>query len=198
LEEELQSVEGQLLALKSEFEKTYAMLQRLESHAAAEDSLLAAKFVSVQQTYDHQKKRRDHLTSELEKRAFERRDYYKERRDILSLIEHLQDRTSKGADLYRLRAQVSDRIKMIVKELRLATDGGEPFVDGRYTYRHPRTISTDTPMHGLFLEGRFFRVTFKDNTRLRIEPSKNNPLELRYFVESEGLGVDERSTPHEA
>jgi DNA invertase Pin-like site-specific DNA recombinase len=188
LEEELQSVEGRLLALKNEFEKTYAMLQRLETGVAAKDSLLAAKFNSVQQTYDDTKKRRDDLTSELEKRAFERRDYYKERRDIRSLIEHLQDRTSRGADLYKLRAQVSDRIKMVIKELRLATDGGEPFVDGRYTYRHPRTISTDTPMHGLFLQGRFFEVTFKDNTKLGIEPSQNNPLELRCFFESEQFG----------
>jgi DNA invertase Pin-like site-specific DNA recombinase len=189
LDDELQSIEGKLLALKNEFERTYAMLQRLESSvAAATDSLLAAKFDSVQQAYADTKKRRDDLTSELEKRAFDRRDYYKERKDIRSLIERLQDQTSRGVDLYKLRAQVSDRIKVIVKELRLATIGGEPFVDGRYTYKHPRATGADTPRHGLFLEGRFFEVTFKDNTRLGIEPNRDNPLELRYFFESEQLG----------
>jgi hypothetical protein len=176
-----------LLDVKNEFEKTYAMLQRLETGVAAKESLLAAKFKSLQQTHDDTKKRRDDLTSELEKRAVERRDYYQERKDIKSLIERLQDRTSRGGDLYTLRAQVSDRIKMVIKGLTLATDGGEPFVDGRYTYRHLQTKSSDTPMHGLFLEGRFFEVIFKDNSKLGIEPSKNNPLELRCFFESEQL-----------
>jgi DNA invertase Pin-like site-specific DNA recombinase len=87
------------------------------------------------------------------------------------LVARLRDQTRKRDDLYEDRSQVADRIKTIVEEIEIATEGGEPAVKEAITYINPDREHLER--RGMFSDKRFFLVTFKDaghSTRVVIPP----------------------------
>jgi DNA invertase Pin-like site-specific DNA recombinase len=181
LDESIQSLEGQLCAVGQDEEKNWQLLQE------ADVPFLAKKYKELQQ-------RRDEIEQQLaqkkaEQHALEtKRDAYYESKDsIKSLIARLQDQTSKRADLYNLRAHVSDRIKAVVKALKLATVGGSPFVERSIAYPRPNAETFDSAGGGLFLEKRFFEVTLQDGNKLGAGPNKDNPYVIDSFFYSDQL-----------
>jgi hypothetical protein len=181
LEDEFQSAEGELAAKKNEFERTASIM--LHVHKKGSETLLGARFNEIQKRYDEAKERCEAAAAALKAWELDNRHYYESRKDIKSVIDP-QETDLKGSDLYKARALYSDRIKAVVKELRVAAVGGDPIEDYRYTYQSPK-VTTVRRSGRMFLKDRYFEVTFHDDTSLLVVPDRDDPRKLDYFAMTE-------------
>jgi hypothetical protein len=187
LDAEIQAIDGRLLSQQHEMEQAYALLginQSLE--------FVAGKLHSLQQQTNQTKRQLEEKQAERQTLEASDNAFYESKDEIKSLIAQLQ--TSGDRDLYKLRSQVSARIKSLVDTLSVAPAGLAPIVahvtkileaDKRAKPRLIERIKSDQ-------DKRYFTVRFKNGSTLSVYPNRNDPLrfESRVMV----LGADERTT----
>jgi DNA invertase Pin-like site-specific DNA recombinase len=172
LDETLRAIEGQKLATEQQMEKTYGLLQ------AADIPFVAEKLKTLQQRLQMLEEQRNGISGTLESRQSVRDAFYQADGEIKPLIKRLQDQTAKREDVYKLRAQVADRMKAIAEEVEVAAEGGDPLMEGRIEYINPKRVSAER--RGMFTTERFFLVTFKDYSTLGVIPP-DDPFSVEQY-----------------
>ena len=99
-------------------------------------------------------------------------------------------------DIYKLRSQVTTRVKAPVSELRVAPSGTAPIKEA--WINHVQSDATgDDDLKALLLESivdaenrRYFTVTFRDGSKLQVFPTDDDPLsfDTRHLSEVIGKG----------
>jgi hypothetical protein len=172
LDETLRAIEGQKLATEQQMEKTYGLLQ------AADIPFVAEKLKTLQQQLQMLEEQRNEISVTVESRQSVRDAFYQADGEIRPLIKRLQDKTAKREDVYKLRAQVADRMKAIAEEVEVAAEGGNPLMEGRIDYLNPKRASAER--RGMFTTERFFLVTFKDHSTLGVIPP-DDPFNVEHY-----------------
>jgi hypothetical protein len=174
LDETLRAIEGQKLATEQQMEKTYRLLE------AADIPFVAEKLKTLQQRLRMLEEQRNEISGTLETRQSVRDAFYEADGEIKPLIKRLQDKTARREDVYKLRAQVADRMKAIAQDVEVAAEGGDPLMEGRIDYVNPKRAGAER--YGMFTAQRFFLVAFKDHSTLGVIPP-DDPFNVeRYQV----------------
>ena len=175
LDNEIQAKEGQQLSIRQEMEQAYGLLKIKPDLGFVADKLanLEGRSKELERQLSQKKVERQEL--DVTDTAF-----YESKDEIRSLISRLQTTDAKEADLYKLRAQVSDRIRDLVGTLHLAPVGyvskgssvkyevGGKFeaTDLNAAVAHVMQIGKDQ---------RYFLVGFKNGDVLAINPKRDDP-----------------------
>lgn len=163
LDDEIQSLEGQRLALREEHSRRYDLLKINPNLALVAEVLgkIQDQLKAVESQLKEAKSKRQALDST--ETAF-----YESKGEIVELVHRLQTQNAADSgDLYKLRAQVSARIKALVKAIEIAPDGPTPFA----------IELDDGTMRQVNSDERFFDVVFADGSMLRMHPNRDEPLE---------------------
>lgn len=158
LDDVIASLRGECVAIEQQMDRDYALM-----HAAE----VAKDYVA--RKLDELEKRRVELNNLLKAKEAERlkldvAESASYRGDeIKSLIQHLQN--SRGDEVYRVRSQISARIRSLILDIKVAPAGVT--LDG--------TTSA-----------RFFTVLFRNNNMRNVFPSKDDPLQYEEIQWNEG------------
>lgn len=183
LEDELTAIRGELLSVTELMEKTYGLLS-----TGGSTEFVAGKLKELTDRQSTLTGRQ--AAKEIEQIEFTARDsrFYSSREDIKVLVKQLQ----KPADdeVYKLRAQIASRLKVLVETLLIAPQGALP--------RMKRSIEQLIELNGGIVDEviahmqrlaahpeqsrRSFAVGFRDAAVRVIFPVYNNPLEFEQQV----------------
>ncbi|WP_453942345.1 recombinase family protein [Bradyrhizobium elkanii] len=177
LEGEVSALRGELSSVSDLMEKTYAVLS-----AGGSPEFVAGKLneLTARQTV-----LREHLASkEAEQRDFGGRDlrFYTSREEIKELVKKLQLPPSE--ELYKLRAQIASRLKVLVETLLIAPQGALPAM--QRTIQELQKITgeeaDDVVAHMQQVavhpdqSRRYFAVGFRDAAVRAVFPAYDDPL----------------------
>ena len=173
---------GKLASLDEQRERTFELFAK---------SGLAADFVA-QKLQELERERLQVVNSLVEKER-ERDDlnsdlsgFYESKEQLKALLDRLQQ--SEGDDVYKLRAQISSRLKSLISEIFVAPLGSAPMRGKAITLKGKRIVLVEDdrePKHH-----RYFSVGFKDGTLRSVVPKENDPLEFEeQVVASKALGI---------
>lgn len=151
VDDTIQSLEGRLLALREEHSKALTLI-----HINPNLVLVAEHLGKIQEELNNKQQLLDDAKAKRQALVSSERAFYESKGEIVDLVHRLQTQSAAdGGDLYKLRAQVSARIKSLVKAIEVAPAGGTPGVyeleDG--SIRHSSH------------DERYFHVVFRDGTR---------------------------------
>jgi DNA invertase Pin-like site-specific DNA recombinase len=185
LDNEITALRGRLASLDEQRERTFELfaksgcaadfvgqkLHALEDERAQMVNALAQK-----------EQERDRLKSELS-------GFYESKEQIKALIDRLQQ--SKDDDVYKLRAQISARLKSLVAEILVAPLGTAPMTGKAITLKGERiTVAEQKDRNPDSKHPRYFLIGFKDGTLRAVVPKENDPLEFeQQMVASKELGI---------
>jgi DNA invertase Pin-like site-specific DNA recombinase len=184
LDESSQGLEGQLQAIEADMEKLLKLLQK------ADVEFLSRRFVELQRQQDEIKALLEAKRAERHKLRLAEDDFYKSKDEIKSLVRKFQDPTVQGQkDLYRLRSQLSARIKSLVATLEIAPVGTEPIM--KKLIKDNKAIAANAETKREFVESikasahtRYCNVTFNGGNQLRMLPHEGDPYALHRLVET--------------
>jgi DNA invertase Pin-like site-specific DNA recombinase len=183
LENEIAAVRGELSSVNELMEKTYEVLS-----AGGSTEFVIRKLKELTERQSDLKERQ--ATKEAEQQEFEARDsrFYSSREDIKNLIKELQRPTDDG--VYKLRAQIASRLKVLVETLLIAPQGALPRM--RRTIKQLLEINggeiDDVVSHMRQLAAhpdqsrRYFAVGFRDAAVRAVFPVYNDPLSFEQQV----------------
>jgi len=186
LQQKLQALQGEQLALRSEMEKVYQVLER------ASVEFLVEKFEALQKREIEIAaliKDTEAQTLSLESNENE---FRQSKEQIKSLIARLQ--TPGDNDLYKLRSQVAARIKGLLHTLEVAAAGSAPKVAKAIQFLEPIEDDPAYKAHvidqmKLGMDQRYFLVGFKNGDVLAVYPTRDDPLRFERRVEGDEKGI---------
>jgi DNA invertase Pin-like site-specific DNA recombinase len=177
LEDELRAIRGELSSVTDLMEKTFAVLS-----AGGSPEFVAGK---LNELTAKQSELRNRLASkEAEQQQFNAREsrFYESREEIKALVKKLQMPPSD--ELYKIRAQISSRLKVLVETLLIAPQGALPAmkrtieqlqgiagVETDDVIAHMRTLAADPDQ-----SRRYFAVGFRDAAVRVVYPTYGDPL----------------------
>jgi DNA invertase Pin-like site-specific DNA recombinase len=187
LEDELASIRGELTSVSTLMESTYAVLRAGGppefNELSAKQSELSARLSS----------------KEAEQKEFNARDsrFYTSREEIKELVSNLQKQPT--GELYKVRAQIAARLKVLVETLLLAPLGERPKM--RSSLEQLRAMAVDHAGDVIeYVEQlaahpdqsrRYFVVGFRDAAMRAVFPVYGDPLRFeQQFVVSEEWGLE--------
>ena len=184
LEAELAALHGEASSIAELMEKTYAVLS-----AGGAPEFIAGKLTELSAKQSDVNKRL--ATKEAERDAFQARDsrFYASREEIKELVKKLQ--TPASDELYKLRAQISARLKGLVGTLLIAPRGALPATAGSLerlldmTEDEVEELLPDPQRMAMPSDGsrRYFAVGFRDTAAVRVVfPTYSNPLEFELQI----------------
>ena len=183
LENELQAIRGELSSITELMEKTYAVLS-----AGGPPAFVAGKLNELTA------KQAD-LTKHLESKEAEQRDFsarnsrfYTSREEIKALVSELQMPPSD--ELYKLRAQIASRLKVLVVTLSIAPQGTLPTMQRSIDQlkRMAGGEADDVIAHMEQIAAhpdqsrRYFAVGFRDAAIRAVFPSSDDPLRFEQQI----------------
>lgn len=193
LENELSALRGERLSVGELMEKTYQLLS-----TGGSTEFVAGKLNELTTKLSVLKERE--AIKEAEQQEFNARDarFYDSREDIKSLVQQLQKPASE--ELYKIRAQIASRLKVLVETLLIAPQGAFP--------RMKRTTEQLLEINGgeadeviIHMQQlaahseqsrRFFAVGFRDAAVRTVFPTYNDPLTFEQQITADPIwGVQE-------
>jgi DNA invertase Pin-like site-specific DNA recombinase len=186
LDNGIAAMRGKLASLDEQRERTFELFAK---------SGLAADFVGqklqqlererlqVVNSLADKERERDELSSDLS-------TFYESKEQLKALLDRLQQ--SEGEDVYKLRAQISSRLKSLVSEILVAPLGSAPMKGKAITLKGNRItlVEEQEDSEAVAKHRRYFLVGFKDGTLRAVVPKENDPLEFeQQVVASKGLGI---------
>jgi DNA invertase Pin-like site-specific DNA recombinase len=183
LEDELSAIRGELSSVTELMEKTYAVLS-----AGGSPEFVAGKLNELTAKQLELSKRL--ASKEAEQQEFNARDsrFYTSKEEIKNLVKRLQMPPSD--ELYKLRAQIASRLKILVETLLIAPQGTLPTM--QRSIEQLRSItggqSDDVIAHMEQLAAhsdqsrRFFSVGFRDAAVRAVFPVYGDPLRFEQQV----------------
>ena len=183
IEGELSSFRGELSSVDDLMEKTYAVL-----NAGGSPAFIAGKLneLTARQTV-----LRERIAErEVEQQEFNARDsrFYESREEIRELVKKLQMPPS--SELYKLRAQIASRLKVLVETLLLAPQGVLPIMqksieqlkdmaagDADDVVSHMQKIAAHPDQ-----SRRYFAVGFRDAAVRAVFPAYGDPLQFEQQI----------------
>ena len=189
LEEELSALRGELTSTAELMEKTYAVLA-----AGGSPEFIAGKLNELTAKQSDLTKRL--ASKEAEQREFIARDsrFYASREEIKELVEKLQMPASD--ELYKLRAQIASRLRVLVETLLTAPLGNSPTMQKHIEQLRGMTggEADDVIAHMQRLAAhpdqsrRYFAVGFRDAAVRIVFPAYDDPLRFeQQIVARQGL-----------
>jgi hypothetical protein len=182
LEDELRAIRGELSSVTDLMEKTYAVLS-----AGGSPEFVAGKLNEL--TAKQSQLRQRLASKEAEQQQFNAREsrFYASREEIKALVKKLQMPPSD--ELYKIRAQIASRLKVLVETLLIAPQGTLP------TMR--RTIARLQQLAGHPDQSRrYFAVGFRDAAVRVVFPTYGDPLHFeQQIVAGQWAIKDEGQTP---
>ncbi|MGA7074234.1 recombinase family protein [Bradyrhizobium sp.] len=182
LEDELSALHGEISSVTELMEKTYALLS-----AGGPPEFVAGKLNDL---IERQSSLRERLSEkEAEQRDFAARDsrFYVSREEIKELVKKLQMPASD--ELYRLRAQIASRLKVLVETLLIAPLGARPAMQKSIAKLQQMTVSADDVIAHMQQMAehpdqsrRYFAVGFREATVRIVFPSYGDPLRFEQQV----------------
>jgi DNA invertase Pin-like site-specific DNA recombinase len=196
IEDELSALRGELAATADLMEKTYALL-----NAGAATEFVGGKLTELSATKADLSERL--VSKEAEQLEFMARDsrFYESRDEIKELVKKLQMPTSD--ELYKLRAQIASRLKVLVETLLIAPLGAQPTIsrsidelkkltDGKAddVIAHIQLVAAQPDQ-----SRRYFAVGFRDATVRIVFPKYGDPLQFEQQLLAgkatlEGSGIE--------
>lgn len=191
LEDELHSLRGELASVSELMEKTYAVLS-----AGGSPEFIAGKLNELSA-------KKATLSALLESKEAEQSDFagrdlrlYASRDEIRDLVSRLQMPPSD--ELYRLRAQIASRLKVLVETLLIAPQGRQPITQ-RVTRElqelagaeagdvidYMRSLAEESPE-----SRRYFAVGFRDAAVRVVFPTYDNPLHYEQQIVADNRAKD--------
>jgi hypothetical protein len=176
LESELGSIRGELLSVSEQLEKTYDLIKVRSSQ------FVAGKIQELEEKQQELTKR--YTTKEKEQQEFIARDsrFYSSREDIKELVKTLQMPASD--EVYKIRAQIASRLKVLVGTLLVAPRGALPTM--QRTIGQLKAISgTEADDVVAYMQQlaehpeqsrRYFAVGFRDAAVRVVYPAYADPL----------------------
>jgi DNA invertase Pin-like site-specific DNA recombinase len=187
LEAELAALRGEASSIAELMEKTYAVLS-----AGGAPEFIAGKLTELSAKRSEVDKRL--ALKEAERDAFQARDsrFYASREEIKKLVKKLQMPPS--GELYRLRAQISARLKGLVDILLIAPRGALPATPGSLeqlldmTEDEVEDVLPDSQRIATASDQsrRYFAVGFRDTAAMRVVfPTYSDPLQFELQIWSD-------------
>jgi hypothetical protein len=190
LEEELASLRGELSSVSTLMDSTYAVLR-----AGGPPEFVAGKLNELSANQLELKAR---LTSkEAEQRDFNARDsrFYTSREEIKDLVSNLQKPPT--GELYKVRAQIASRLKVLVETLLVAPLGERPKMRSSIEQLRTTDDAGDVIDYMEQLAAhpdqsrRYFVVGFRDAAMRAVFPVYGDPLRFeQQVVVSEKWGLE--------
>jgi Recombinase/Recombinase zinc beta ribbon domain len=183
LRDKIQALEGERLSVRIEMEKAYELLMKLSSPV----DFVSQKFAALQ-------KRETEIIAlikdaEMQKLNLESSEdeFRQSKEEVKSLIGRLQ--TPGDNDLYKLRSQVSARIKGLVQRLYVAPVGKAPKVAKAIEFLEsveddPTYKTQVIDQMKVDMDKRYFLVGFKNGDVLAVYPKRDDPLQFERRVEA--------------
>jgi hypothetical protein len=172
-------------------EKTYALLA-----AGSSTDFVSTKLNELTEKQIVLKARL--ASKEAEQEKFNARDsrFYSSREDIKSLVRELQKPTTD--ELYKLRAQIASRLKVLVETLLIAPLGEQPkmkrTIDQLVEISGAKTDEVVTHLQQLAMHPdqsrRYFAIGFRDAAVRIVFPTYSDPLRYEQQVVAGGLPPD--------
>jgi DNA invertase Pin-like site-specific DNA recombinase len=182
LEDKIQALQGEQLAMRAEMEKAYQLLK------IASVDFVAEKLSALQQRETEiaaliKDTEADKLTLESKEAEFRQ-----SKEEVKSLIARLQ--TPGDNDLYKLRSQVAARIRGLVQTLEVATVGKAPKVSKAIEFLekvedNPAYKAKVIVQMKIGMDKRYFVVGFKNGDVLAVYPQRDDPLRFERRVEAD-------------
>ena len=186
LDNGIAAMRGKLASLEEQRERTFELFAK---------SGLAADFVA--QKLQELERERHQVVNSLVEIERERDDlnsdlsgFYESKEQLKALLDRLQQ--SEGEDVYKLRAQISSRLKSLVSEIFVAPLGSAPMRSKPITLKGKRIVVVEeqADCEPVTKNPRYFMVGFKDGTLRSVVPKENDPLEFEEQVlASKALGI---------
>jgi DNA invertase Pin-like site-specific DNA recombinase len=185
LDNEITALRGRLASLDEKRERTFELFAksgRAADFVGQKLHELEAERAQVTDALAQRESERDRLKSELS-------GFYESKEQIKALLDRLQ--RSKGEDVYKLRAQISARLKSLVAEVLVAPLGSAPMTGKAITLKEGRiTVVEHEDRDPDAKHPRYFLIGFKDGTLRAVVPKEHDPLEFEeLMVASKELGI---------
>lgn len=182
LENELAALRGELSSVTELMEKTYELL-----NAGGSTAFVAGKLKEL--TIRQSNLRDQEAAKEAEQQEFNARDsrFYSSREEIKNLVRQLQQ--SAPDEIYKLRAQIASRLKMLVETLFIAPQGVLPKMkctidklekiieEPDEVLDHMRRLAAHPDQ-----SRRYFAIGFRDAAVRAVFPAYDDPLKFEHQV----------------
>lgn len=178
IEKEIQSLEGKLVRLEKDRDKTFRLLLDQEMPS----DFLKGELARVQREIDTLSADNDRLVGERRRLDVEVANFVESRDEIQNLVSDMRSRA--GDDRYRLRAKLAGRLKSLISGVEVATLGDREPIPGNLiemTRREHHFINggqgRKLPDTGIPVRSaRQFNVFFKDGTNRLVHPRPADPV----------------------
>jgi DNA invertase Pin-like site-specific DNA recombinase len=185
LDNEIAALHGRLASLDEQRERTFELFAKSGSAAEFVGKKLHGLEEERTQVIDalaQKESERDRLKSELS-------GFYESKDQIKALLDRLQ--RSEGEDVYKLRAQISSRLRSLVAEVFVAPLGSAPMGNKTITLKGGRITGVERgDREPNKKHRRYFLIGFKDGTLRAVVPKENDPLEFEeQLLASKELGI---------
>jgi hypothetical protein len=200
LEHECEALRGKLHRIEELQERAFAMENN-------DPDFIGKKLKELRQQRDATNATLQKKQQELETTTANVKEFYKSK-ELHEIIARLQGSTSGGDEIYKLRAQVSAKLKSLISKLYVVSAGSMPLTKMARDWlaKHdPEVLEDDTVHHPLSYvarlngneHGRYFSVKFKDGGIRNVVPSANDPLEdvEQVWYPADGDEDEDGSTP---
>lgn len=184
VDSEISSLHGELASVGAMMESTYALLEKST----------AVDFVS--QKLNELEQRRSTLLQSLERKTIERdalanriSAFAHSKDELHAFIANLQ--AAPTQELFKLRAQIASRLKVLVETIIVAPLGDKPNVEKTIAFLREQPDSTDVVQA---LEAKagtapYFAVGFRNGTVRAVYPQKDDPLRYEQVVVADGSKI---------
>jgi len=175
----LESLKGQIAALEEQRERVYSLF--IDGKGASD--FVAQKISEIDTNLTALVLRAADMEKEVAKSSAAARLQVESKEQIKSLISEL--RAATGDEVYRLRSQLSARVRAMTKELLVAPAGvtsldnydfGPAIADGSLTPELVAKMKAEITARPLTAEFRYFSVEFRDGTLRKVSPSYRDPF----------------------
>jgi hypothetical protein len=190
MEAEITALKGEIVSVSKLMEQTYAVLNEGGP----------VKFVTQKLTEldSRQKELMQALAAkEAEKSSFEAREerFLSSREEINGLVVQLQGAPT--PDIYKLRAQIASRLRVLVETLIIAPQGDKPRLDISIEKLRALTDGPDEDVMGHISDlaehpeqaRRYFAIGFKDAAVRIVYPTYNDPLNYQHQIKAGNDGI---------
>lgn len=175
----LESLKGKISALEEQRERVYSLF--IEGRGASD--FVAKKIAEIDTNLAALALRAADMEKEVVKFSAAARLQAESKEQIKSLISEL--RAATGDEVYRLRAQLSARVRAMTNELLLAPAGvtsldnydfGPAIADRSLTPELVEEMKAEVAARPVLADFRYFSVEFRDGTRRKVSPSYHDPF----------------------
>ena len=197
LDNGIAALRGKLASLEEQRERTFELFAKsglAADFVAQKLQELERERLQVVNSLAEKERERDELSSDLSA-------FYESKEQLKALLDRLQQ--SEGEDVYKLRAQISSRLKSLVSDIFVAPLGSAPL-----TRKSIKFLKKNHPVDGLDVaehlksklaeereNRRYFLIGFKDGTVRGVYPEQGDPLEFEeQIISSEEAGIMRMTT----